>query len=119
MSDTFLRLQNGANPAVTLQVEVADTFLRRFRGLMLRTPLPPAHALLLVPCSSVHMCWMRFAIDVVYLDKDWRILKIASCLRPWLGLSSCRGAWGTLELTAGEADRLKLAPGQTFLALKK
>ena len=115
MSKSFLRLRNEANPTVTLQVEVADTFLRRFRGLMLRKSLLPAHALLLVPCSSVHMCWMRFAIDAVYLDKNWRILKIASCLRPWLGLSSCRGAWGTLELAAGEAARLRLAPGQTLV----
>ena len=112
MSKTYLQLQNNAKPAALLQAETACTFWQRFRGLMLRSPLPPGHALLLAPCASVHMCWMRFALDIVYLDKDWKILKIVPGLRPWLGLSACPGAWGVLEMTAGEAERLGLAPGQ-------
>lgn len=112
MGKTYLQLHNDAKPAALLQTEVASTFWQRFRGLMLRAPLPPGHALLLAPCSGVHMCCMRFPLDIVYLDKDWRILKIVPHLRPWLGLSFCPKAWGVLELTAGEAGRLGLVPGQ-------
>ena len=96
----------------TLTVHLATTFWQRFRGLMLRRPLPPATALLITPCNSIHMCFMRFAIDAVYLDDARRILKIAPHLLPWLGLSCCRGAWGCLELPAGAAARLGLTVGE-------
>jgi uncharacterized protein len=86
-----------------LWTEVADTFWSRFRGLMGRKNLPIDYGLLLIPCSSVHMCFMRFAIDVIYLDKDWRILKIVRGLPPWFGLSFCYGAAAALEVAAGVA----------------
>ena len=89
---------------IVLQVKIADTFLTRLCGLMLRRPLPPATALLIAPCNSIHMCFMRFAIDAVYLDKQGRILKITRHLRPWLGLSACWHAHSVLEMTAGQAD---------------
>ena len=81
---------------------------------MLRRPLPPATALLIAPCNSIHMCFMRFAIDAIYLDKNGRILKIARHLRPWLGLSACWCAHSVLEMTAGQADALGLQVGQIF-----
>lgn len=96
----------------TIRAEVADTFLQRFRGLMLRRSLPADGGLLIAPCASIHMCFMRFAIDAVYLDASYRILKIVPHLLPWLGLSCCRGAWGCLELPAGAAARLRLAVGE-------
>lgn len=88
-----------------IEVMVADTFLTRLAGLMLRQRLPVATGLLLAPCNSVHMCFMRFAIDVVYIDKEFKIIKVVKNLRPWLGLSMCSHAWATLEMTAGEAER--------------
>lgn len=99
---------------ITLTVHLATTFWQRFCGLMLRRPLPPATALLIAPCNSIHMCFMRFAIDAVYLDKQGRILKITRHLRPWLGLSACWRAHSVLEMTAGQADALGLKVGQVF-----
>lgn len=101
---------NGA----TIEVELADNFLKRFCGLMLRRRLEEGRGLLLEPCDGVHMLFMRFAIDVVYLDKELRIKKIVRNLWPWLGLSFCLGAWGALELPSGEVERLKLVVGQKF-----
>ena len=103
-------LINGA----TLEVELADSFLKRLRGLMLRPRLEEGRGLLLAPCNSVHMLFMRFAIDVIYLDESLCIKKIVRDLTPWLGLSACLGAWGALELPGGEAERLKLVVGQKF-----
>ena len=91
-----------------LQLEIANTFFRRFRGLMLRRKLPTGHGLLIAPCSSIHMCFMRFAIDAVWVDKEMNILKISRNVRPWIGLAWCPKAWGVVEMTAGEADRLGL-----------
>lgn len=101
---------NGA----TLEIEVAETFLGRLRGLMGRSRLDKGTGLLLAPCNSIHMLFMRFALDVVYLDKEYCIKKIVRGVPPWLGLSICLGAWGALELPSGEAERLKLAVGQKF-----
>ena len=96
----------------TITVLIADTFLTRFAGLMLRKKLPPATGLYLAPCNSVHMCFMRFAIDVVYLDKEYNIIRIVKDLKPWFGLSMCPKAWAVLELTAGEAELCRLEVGK-------
>ena len=87
-----------------IEVMVADTFLSRLAGLMLRQKLPVKTGLLLVPCNSVHMCFMRFPIDIIYIDKYYNIIKIVTNLKPWVGLSMCNKAWATLEMTAGEAE---------------
>ena len=105
-----------------LQVEVADTFFRRFLGLMGRKNIEPSNALLLSPCSSVHMCFMRFAIDVVYLKREkkgrdcggWQAMKVVRSLRPWIGFSACWGADAVLELGSGEAERLGMQVGSVW-----
>ena len=106
----------GAPPgAPFLKVIVADTFFLRLRGLMGKTRLPDRTGLLLTPCNSVHMCFMYFPIDVVYLDKDYTVLKIVRNLKPWIGLSMCRQAWAALEVTAGEAERCGLSVGKKLV----
>jgi len=90
-----------------LQLETADTFLTRFCGLMLRKRLPAGRGLLIAPCSSIHMCFMRFAIDAIFIDQDYRVLKVVRNVKPWIGLAWCRKAWGVVEVAAGEADQVK------------
>lgn len=101
-----------------LEVIIADNFLLRLRGLMGQKRLPKATGLLLSPCNSVHMCFMRFAIDVVYLDKEYKIIKIVKNLRPWSGISMCSPAWATLEMTAGEADQCGLVVGKELTSIE-
>ncbi len=108
-------MQGAPQGAPFLKVMIADNFLLRLRGLMGRKMLPDRSGLLLTPCDSVHMCFMRFAIDVVYLDKNLTVLKIVRKLRPWTGLSMRRGAWAVLELNAGEAERMGLEIGDRFI----
>ena len=80
------KARGASEGAPLLYVETADTFWRRFLGLMGRQALAPSHALLIVPCSGVQMCFMRFAIDVVFLKRresigEWQVLKVAHGLR--------------------------------------
>ena len=98
-----------------IEVLIADTFFTRFAGLMFRKKLPAATGLFLAPCNSVHMCFMRFTIDVIYLDKDCRIVKVVKNLKPWIGLSMCSQAWAVLEMTAGEADRCGMQVGKRLV----
>jgi uncharacterized membrane protein (UPF0127 family) len=75
------------------RIEVADTPVRRLRGLMFRRA--PAAPLLLTRTSSVHTCFMRFPLDVTFLDARGRVLREVR-LRPWRA-AWCRGAAYALE----------------------
>ncbi len=100
------------NSALSLEITQADTFLGRFLGLMGKKALPPFHGLLLIPCSSVHMCFMRFPIDVVYLAADGQVLKVRPRLQPWYGLSWCPGGGGVTERPAGGAEQAGIQKGE-------
>jgi uncharacterized membrane protein (UPF0127 family) len=96
-------------------VEIAATWFRRAFGLMGRTPLPAGHALYLTPCRCVHTFFMRFALDLIFLDGDGRVVRIARQVRPWRAAAGGRGTVGVVEMTAGwlpanvvhEGDRLQ------------
>jgi uncharacterized protein len=89
---------------------VAATPFTRMRGLLGRSSLPSGQGILLRPASSVHTFFMRFPIDVVFLDGDLRVVEIAADLRPWRAAGK-RGARAVLELPAGECARRGLAVG--------
>ena len=111
------------NPQLELRVQVADNFLQRLRGLMLRSPasLPLGTGLLIAPCNSIHMMFMRFAIDVVYLAEDYTVVKTVKNVRPWLGISACfkKGTWAVLELPIGSIEHYGVAVGKRFLQKDK
>ncbi|MBT9177419.1 MAG: hypothetical protein DDT20_01752 [Firmicutes bacterium] len=94
-----------------LTAKRAETFVARFFGLMFRASLPLEQGLLLTPCRSVHTCFMRFSLDVVFLDADFRVVAIIERLPPWhLTMRQCR-ALHVLELAAGGAERLGMRCG--------
>ena len=74
----------------------ADTFWKRLIGLIGRKDMPDNEALLLSPCSSVHTFFMRFPIDLVWLDKDMNIVRIDKSVGPW-SIRMCREAHQVLE----------------------
>ncbi|MDR2259469.1 MAG: DUF192 domain-containing protein, partial [Azoarcus sp.] len=90
---------------------LAGSFFSRLRGLMLAAPLSPGRGLLIVPCNSIHALFMRGEFEAVFLSKDFRVLKIASPLRPWRGMSVCPGARAVLEWAVGEAASLGVREG--------
>ena len=90
-------------------LEVAESFGGRFMGLMGRASLPAGGGLWLRPASSIHMLFMRFPIDAVFLGKpdaegNRRVVSVRAGLRPWVGVVWwARGADGCLELPSGAA----------------
>ena len=80
--------------------EVADTSAKRRTGLLKHERLEPGEGLWIVPCESVHTFFMKFPIDLVYLDKRHKVRKVRSAVRPWR-LSACLLAHSVLELPAG------------------
>jgi uncharacterized membrane protein (UPF0127 family) len=110
MSQVY-RVETESGSLVAEHVEVADTIWSRFVGLMFRRELPPGHGLVIRPCNSIHMFFMRFALDVVFIDGDGRVVRVLDSIRPWRASSLVRGAKAAIELPAGTAGRAALAPG--------
>ena len=79
MTETWI-LTN-TDRSVSLSVEIARSWWARFKGLMLRAPLDEGRGLYLEKTNSIHMCFMRFAIDAVYFDGDGRVVKVVLILR--------------------------------------
>src|SRR5262245_53217747 len=84
-------------------VEVADTRATRKRGLLGRDGLPSGSALILSPCFAVHTAFMRFAIDVAFVDRDGYVVRTVHNLGPWRIAASLR-AQQVIELPAGELN---------------
>ena len=96
------------NGTVASVIEFAVTRTERRRGLLGRDGLDLSAALMLAPCPAVHTAFMRFAIDVVFVDREGRVRKIVRGLAPWR-ISASLGAYAAIEFTAGvERD---LVPG--------
>ena len=91
-------------------IEIADTSAKRCKGLLGRGGLPEGHALWIIPCESVHTWFMRFPIDVVYLDRKHRVRKACKAVPPWR-VSMCFFAHSVLELPAGIIDKTRTQRG--------
>lgn len=95
-------------------VQVADSFLSRFVGLMGKTEQASPKALLIRPCNSIHTFFMRFAIDVVFLDAQGKVLRIRRAVPPGRILWPVPDAMQVLELKTAtsikEGDRLEFKP---------
>lgn len=94
---------------------MADTAIRRMKGLLGRRSLASGEGLLLSPAGSVHTAFMRFPIDVVFLDRELKVVKTSPHLRPWRA-SAAAGAKAVLELPAGECERRGIAAGMQLSA---
>ena len=108
------QLQTADGTVVAEHLESADTLWSRFLGLMFRRELPAGHGLLIRPCSSIHMFFMRFPLDVVFVDGDGRVLRVLASIRPWRASMPVRGAKAAIELPAGTAARFGVVSGATL-----
>lgn len=88
------------NTVLATRMEIADSSSTRNKGLLGRAHLSPGEGLWIRPCEAVHTFWMRFPIDLVYLDRKNRIRKLVSNVPPWR-MSACFSAHSILELPAG------------------
>jgi uncharacterized membrane protein (UPF0127 family) len=94
-------LYRGEDCVVPTVWHAADPWTR-LRGLLGRRPLEPraAEGLLIEPCGGVHTFWMSYPLDLVFLDRNNRVLNICENVNPW-STRAARGARKTLELAAG------------------
>ena len=97
---------------------VADTPLRRMRGLLFRPEPKPGEGLVLRPSPGIHTYFMRFPIDAVFLDENGFVIAIRHELRPWR-TAARRTGHAVLELASGEAKRRNIQPGDRLTGVSK
>ena len=89
---------------LALRVANADTWALRMKGLLGRAGLEKGEALWIAPCAQIHMFFMKFSIDAVFLDKNNRVVRIFEKLKPWRITPWVWGANGVLEMAAGASS---------------
>lgn len=99
---------------VAENVRYADTFGKRLKGLLGRRRMAPDEALVIVPCRSVHTFGMRFAIDVLFLDQNGRVVHLVHRLRPCRATPVVRAAHCVVELAAGRLAETGCRPGDVM-----
>lgn len=108
------RVTNITRRAVLAQrAERADSFGRRLKGLLGRSRLSPGDGLHLLPCRAIHTFFMRFPIDVLFLDERGTVLRVFSAVAPWRAVA-CAKAKSALELAAGTAEASGTRPSDVL-----
>ncbi len=110
----MIRVRTSDGALVCDRCQVAESTVARMRGLLGREGLAPGEGMLIHPAPSVMTFFMRFPIDVVFLDREKTIVKVVSSLPPWR-LASARRAVAALELAAGVAEAAGLTVGMTLV----
>ena len=103
---------------VTPRLQRADTMLRRMRGLLGRGSLPADEGLWIDPCDAIHMFFMRFSIDAIFIDEHLQVVRVCEDLKPWRMARGGKHAHSVLELPPGKAaffnirvgDKLQISP---------
>lgn len=98
-----------------VEAEVADTFFRRLKGLLGRRELPAGRGMLLKPANSIHTFGMKFAIDVIFVDREGRILKIIEQLPPGKISPPVTGAHCVIETAGGQLSTTAPALGDRLV----
>lgn len=97
--------------------DVANTSATRRTGLLKHDRLNPGQGLLIAPCSSIHTFFMKFPIDLVYIDKKRKVRKVRHAVPAWR-ISACLTAHSVIELPAGTVEQTRTEAGDQ-LAIDK
>ncbi|HUT32983.1 MAG TPA: DUF192 domain-containing protein [Planctomycetota bacterium] len=103
---------------VASHLVVADTWEKRRKGFLGRSSIQPGEGMLLTPCFAIHMVGMKFALDVVFLDRENCVVGIDTHVKPGTLNSSCRKARSTLELPPGTVAAKRLEKGDMLQILR-
>lgn len=88
-------------------VYIADTFLKRFLGYMFQKE-PRYNAILINPCSSIHSFFMKFPIDVLFINDNYEVIKKVRALKPGKVIFTVQGAKMVLEGPEGSFDAINV-----------
>lgn len=83
MQNKIYQLKGDNGNVVCRKMLVASNIFERMKGLMFSTELPDCDGFLISPCNSIHTFFMLYELDIVFLDKDFKVVRILRDLSPW------------------------------------
>ncbi len=93
------------NKIIGNKIAHANNFVTRFFGLMGKKALNEEEGLLITPCNSIHMMFMKFPLDIIFLDKQFKIVYVIESLKPWRVSPVIFKAQSVIELPEGTISR--------------
>ena len=112
-SEQHILVDATTGAVVADQLLTAFTAAERNKGLLGRSSLADGSAMIIAPCTAVHTFFMQFPIDVAFVKKDGRVLKLRRAVRPWR-MAAAFGAFAVIELPAGTLQRIGTLAGTTL-----
>jgi uncharacterized membrane protein (UPF0127 family) len=100
---------------IPILIKRADTFKQRFFGLMFRRIPISNEGLWIIPCDSIHMFFMSFPIDVLFLDKQGYIVKLTMGIKPWKVIPPVPNAFSVIELPIGTIKKYEIELGDKVI----
>jgi uncharacterized protein len=111
----YLRFVNSTRKTVLAErAIVAKTIFSRFKGLLGTSGLGRGEGLLLSPCNGIHMFWMTYAIDAVFVDRDYKVVGLVQDIKPWRISPVFKKAQACLELPTGAISESGTAMGDVL-----
>lgn len=110
-------INDGTNTLLLDQVILATSKLSRIRGLLGHAELPQGTGMMICPCKNIHTYFMRFAIDVAFLDENLHVLEIAQNIPPWRFVPAPPNTTRVIETIANGLNLLK--PGDQLREIYK
>lgn len=104
--------------ALAGNVRMADTFWARLVGLLGRKRMGCREALIILPSRAVHTHFMRFPIDVAFVDKNWRVVSAVADLAAWRHAGAGAEAWAAVELSCGVLNETGTQVGDQLKLVK-
>ena len=95
---------------VAADLELASDSRARNRGLLGRSGIAAGSVMIIAPCNAIHTFFMRFTIDIVFVDRQGHVLKLYRSVRPWRVRIALK-AFAALELAAGSIDLVEIVAG--------
>jgi uncharacterized membrane protein (UPF0127 family) len=101
VENKFMMIKNSKGEIICEHTKVADSFKSRLIGLMFSKDLGNSNGLLIAPCNSIHTFFMNYSLDVVFLDRKFRVIKVIYDMHPWRMTLMYFRAHQVLEMKAG------------------
>lgn len=115
----FLLLKNETTGTIISQnLKIADNYFSRLKGLMFTKELPDQDALQIIPCGQIHTFFMKYSLDVLYLDTDKNILSVDEELKPGKVGRHVKKAASVVELPAGKIKEKNIKAGEKIEFIK-
>jgi hypothetical protein len=110
--EIMLLVNKTNNEVISENLMTADSFFKRLKGLMFTKELPEEDALHIIPCNEIHMFFMNYSIDVLYLDRDRKIVHMDEGMQPGKIGKIVKNAVSVIELPDGKIKTKSLEIGQ-------